>query len=170
MLLCSYQFGIRAARFQRYDAMTTFVPTAEDMQVLAELQQVVANLRAYLGLAPVTSTLPSFPHVAMGFPTGPSPPSPDAEVEAQRERKDREALSPILIKEVVDQQGEVALVEPFTDDAVLTANRRAMEQVVLATPLPPSPVAEVEAQGGEGKGDDATGQTLAVGVKDYANR
>ncbi|KAG8044547.1 hypothetical protein GUJ93_ZPchr0060g7199 [Zizania palustris] len=48
--------------------MTAFVPTAEDMQAHADLQQAVANLRAYLGLAPVASTLPSSPHGAMGFP------------------------------------------------------------------------------------------------------
>ncbi|KAG8088759.1 hypothetical protein GUJ93_ZPchr0010g7692 [Zizania palustris] len=119
------------------------------MQALADLQQAVANLRAYLGLAPVASTLPSFPHGVKCFPTAPSPSSPDAKVEAQGERKDREALNPILIKEAVDQQGEVALMEPSTDDAVLMADKRAMEQVVLVAPLPPSLVAEAEAQGEE---------------------
>ncbi|KAG8043300.1 hypothetical protein GUJ93_ZPchr2161g7123 [Zizania palustris] len=54
--------------------MTAFVPTAEDMQAHADLQQAVANLRAYLGLAPVASTLPSSPHGAMGSPTASSPP------------------------------------------------------------------------------------------------
>ncbi|KAG8064498.1 hypothetical protein GUJ93_ZPchr0004g39104 [Zizania palustris] len=54
--------------------MTTFVPTAEDMQALVDLQQVVANLRTYLGLAPVASTLASFPHGATGSPTALSPP------------------------------------------------------------------------------------------------
>ncbi|KAG8042883.1 hypothetical protein GUJ93_ZPchr0317g33743 [Zizania palustris] len=42
------------------------------MQVLADLQQTVANLRAYLGLASVASMLPSFPYDAMGFPTASS--------------------------------------------------------------------------------------------------
>ncbi|KAG8064109.1 hypothetical protein GUJ93_ZPchr0004g40408 [Zizania palustris] len=41
-----------------------FVPTVEDMQALTDLQQAVANLRVYLGLALVASTLPSFPHGA----------------------------------------------------------------------------------------------------------
>ncbi|KAG8048399.1 hypothetical protein GUJ93_ZPchr0009g625 [Zizania palustris] len=63
-LLCSYQFGIKAARFQRSDAMTTFVPTTEDIQALTDLQQAVANLRAYLGLALLACTLLSFPHNA----------------------------------------------------------------------------------------------------------
>ncbi|KAG8098861.1 hypothetical protein GUJ93_ZPchr0013g34733 [Zizania palustris] len=151
--------GIRA-RFQRSDAMTTFIPTIEDMQALADLQKIVANLRAYLGLALVASTLPSFPHGATGFAITPSSPSSDAEAEAQGERKDQEALSPILIKEAADQQGEVALVEPSVDNAALMANKRAMEQVVTAS-SPPSPDAEAEAQGGGGKGDDAIGQTLA---------
>ncbi|KAG8062325.1 hypothetical protein GUJ93_ZPchr0003g16511 [Zizania palustris] len=71
-----------AARFQRSDAMMTFVPTAEDMQALADLQQAVANLRTYLGLAPVASMLPSFPHSVMGFPTAPTP-SPIAVAGAQ---------------------------------------------------------------------------------------
>ncbi|KAG8057005.1 hypothetical protein GUJ93_ZPchr0002g24437 [Zizania palustris] len=93
----------------------------------------------------------------MGFPTAPSPPSSDAEVEAQGERKDREALSPILI-EVVDQQGEVALVEPSADDATLMADKRAMEQVALAAP---SLVVKAEAQGGGGEGEVVIGQTLA---------
>ncbi|KAG8064506.1 hypothetical protein GUJ93_ZPchr0004g39789 [Zizania palustris] len=101
-------------------------------------QQVVANLRAYLGLAPVASTLPSFPHDAMGSLSAPSPPSPHVEVE----RKDREVLNPIPIKEAVDQQSEVALMEPSTDDATLMANKRAMEQVALVAP---SLVAEAEA-------------------------
>ncbi|KAG8047790.1 hypothetical protein GUJ93_ZPchr0008g13079 [Zizania palustris] len=143
--------------------MTTFVPTAEDMQALANLQQVVANLRAYLGLAPVASTLPSFLYSMIGFLTAPSPPLPHAEAEVQGERKDREALSPILIKEATNQQGEVALValvEPFADDAALTANKRAMEQVVTA-PSPPSLDIEAEAQGGGEKEGDATDQTLA---------
>ncbi|KAG8088473.1 hypothetical protein GUJ93_ZPchr0010g8713 [Zizania palustris] len=102
------------------------------MQTLADLQQAIANLRAYLGLASVSSTLPSFPHDGMSFPTAPLPPSPDAEAEVQGERKDREVLSPILIKEAIDQQGEVALMEPSTDDAALTANKCAMEQVVTS--------------------------------------
>ncbi|KAG8085504.1 hypothetical protein GUJ93_ZPchr0010g10344 [Zizania palustris] len=38
-----------------------------------------------------------------GVLTVQSPPSSDVEVEAQEERKDREALSPILIKEIADQ-------------------------------------------------------------------
>ncbi|KAG8075946.1 hypothetical protein GUJ93_ZPchr0006g41657 [Zizania palustris] len=78
--------------------MTMFVPStwsAEEMQALTDLQHVVASLSAYLGLAPVASKLLSFPHGAMGFPTAPSPPSSDAEAEAQGERKDWEALSPI---------------------------------------------------------------------------
>ncbi|KAG8062313.1 hypothetical protein GUJ93_ZPchr0003g16465 [Zizania palustris] len=65
-----------------------------------------------------------------------SPLSSDAEEEAQGERKDLEAFSPILIKEAADKQGKVALMEPSADDAALTADKRAMEQVVLAT-LPP---------------------------------
>ncbi|KAG8098962.1 hypothetical protein GUJ93_ZPchr0013g37816 [Zizania palustris] len=94
------------------------------MQVLADLQRAVANLRAYLGLAPVASTLPSFPHGAKGSLSAPSPPSPHAEAE----RKDREVLGPSPIKEAADQQGEVALMEPSTDDATLMADKRAMEQ------------------------------------------
>ncbi|KAG8069085.1 hypothetical protein GUJ93_ZPchr0005g15665 [Zizania palustris] len=54
----------RAARFQRSDAMMMFGPTLEDMQALVDLQQVVANLRAHLGLAPVASMLSGFPHGA----------------------------------------------------------------------------------------------------------
>ncbi|KAG8087482.1 hypothetical protein GUJ93_ZPchr0010g9828 [Zizania palustris] len=53
--------------------MMTFVPTVEDMQALADLQQTVANIQAYLGLAPVASMLPSFSHGVTGFPTAPSP-------------------------------------------------------------------------------------------------
>ncbi|KAG8055609.1 hypothetical protein GUJ93_ZPchr0001g32891 [Zizania palustris] len=112
---------MRAARFQRSDVMKTFIPTAEDIQALADLQQAVANLRAYLGLASVASTLPIFPYGVTGFLTAPSPPSPHAEAEAQVERKDREALSPILIKEATNQQGDVALVE-------------SLRTVTLATP------------------------------------
>ncbi|KAG8080708.1 hypothetical protein GUJ93_ZPchr0007g4137 [Zizania palustris] len=145
--------------FQRSDAMITFVPTVEDMQALADLQQAVANLRAYLGLAPVASTLSSFPYDVTSFLTTPSP---HAEAKAQGGRKDREVLSPILIKEATDQQGEVtlmALVEPSADDAALTANKSAMEQVVTAS-SPSSPNMEAEAQGGGEKGGDATNQTL----------
>ncbi|KAG8060180.1 hypothetical protein GUJ93_ZPchr0002g26722 [Zizania palustris] len=43
------------------------------MQVLVDLQQVVANLRAYLGLTLAASTLLSFPYDATSFPTVPSP-------------------------------------------------------------------------------------------------
>ncbi|KAG8052782.1 hypothetical protein GUJ93_ZPchr0001g30392 [Zizania palustris] len=43
------------------------------MQTLANLQQAVANISVYLGLAPVASTLPIFPHGATGFPTTSSP-------------------------------------------------------------------------------------------------
>ncbi|KAG8081430.1 hypothetical protein GUJ93_ZPchr0007g3691 [Zizania palustris] len=57
---------------------------SEDMQVLTDLQQVVANLRAYLGLALVASTLSSFPYDATGFPTASSP-SPIAVAGAQGE-------------------------------------------------------------------------------------
>ncbi|KAG8067547.1 hypothetical protein GUJ93_ZPchr0005g15549 [Zizania palustris] len=56
--------------------MTTIVPYtwfAEDMQTLTNLQQAVANISAYLGLAPVASTLSIFPHGATGFPTASSP-------------------------------------------------------------------------------------------------
>ncbi|KAG8100040.1 hypothetical protein GUJ93_ZPchr0013g37224 [Zizania palustris] len=128
--------------------MTMFIPStwsAEEMQALTDLQQAIANLSAYLGLASVAFKLLSFPHGSTGFPTASSP---DAAAEAQGERKDREALSPILINEAADQQGEVALMELSTDDAALTANKRAMEQVVLAAPSPPSLVVEAEAQGG----------------------
>ncbi|KAG8048272.1 hypothetical protein GUJ93_ZPchr0008g14091 [Zizania palustris] len=54
--------------------MTTFVPTVEDMQSFADLQQAIANLWTYLGLAPVASALLSFPHGATGSPTASSPP------------------------------------------------------------------------------------------------
>ncbi|KAG8083553.1 hypothetical protein GUJ93_ZPchr0015g6918 [Zizania palustris] len=86
--------------------MMTFVPSTwsiEEMQALADLQQAVTSLSAYLGLATVASKLPSFPHGATGFPTAPSPPLPDAEVVAQEERNDREALNPVLIKKATDQ-------------------------------------------------------------------
>ncbi|KAG8088558.1 hypothetical protein GUJ93_ZPchr0010g8914 [Zizania palustris] len=62
--------------------MTTFVPIAELMQVLADLQQAITGLSAYLGLTLVASTLLSFPHDAKGFPTASSR-SPIAVVGAQ---------------------------------------------------------------------------------------
>ncbi|KAG8062439.1 hypothetical protein GUJ93_ZPchr0003g18528 [Zizania palustris] len=74
-----------AARFQRSDAMMTFVPStwsAEEMQALADLQQAIAILSASLGLAPMASKLSSFPHGAAGFPTASSP-SPIAVAGAQ---------------------------------------------------------------------------------------
>ncbi|KAG8068473.1 hypothetical protein GUJ93_ZPchr0005g15841 [Zizania palustris] len=135
--------------------MTMFVSTAEDIQVLANLQQAVANLRVYLGLAPVASTLPSFFHGATGFPTVSSPP-PQAATDSRRATG--ESLNPVLIKKVADQQGKVTLVGSSVDDAFLTTNKRAMEQGALIALLP---VAEAEAQGAERKGDAATGQTLA---------
>ncbi|KAG8094937.1 hypothetical protein GUJ93_ZPchr0012g19934 [Zizania palustris] len=62
------------------------------MQAFVDLQQADANLRAYLGLAPVASTLPS-------FPTASSPPSPEAEDEAQGGgEKGGDAVSQTLAK------------------------------------------------------------------------
>ncbi|KAG8081115.1 hypothetical protein GUJ93_ZPchr0007g5793 [Zizania palustris] len=54
------------------------------MQALADLQQIVVGLSAQLGLAPVASMLPSFPHDAIGFPIALSP-SPVAVAKAQGE-------------------------------------------------------------------------------------
>ncbi|KAG8095383.1 hypothetical protein GUJ93_ZPchr0012g18851 [Zizania palustris] len=96
------------------------------MQALADLQRAIANLSTYLGLALVTSTLSSFPHGTTSFPTTPSPPSPDAKAVAQ-ERKDREALNPVLIKKAADQQGEVTFVGPSANNAALTTDKRTME-------------------------------------------
>ncbi|KAG8052046.1 hypothetical protein GUJ93_ZPchr0001g32818 [Zizania palustris] len=135
--------------------MTTFVPTAELMQVLADLQQVVAGLSAYLGLTLVASTLPSFPYGATSFPIVSSPP-PRAPSDSKRATG--EALNPIIVKKIADQQGKVTLVGSSVDDAALTTNKRAMEQGALVVSLP---VAEAEAQGARRKGDAATGQTLA---------
>ncbi|KAG8046551.1 hypothetical protein GUJ93_ZPchr0008g13925 [Zizania palustris] len=108
--------------------MTTFVPTTEDMQVLADLQQAIANLRTYLGLTPVASMLPSFPYGVTGFPSAPSPPSPHVEAE----RKDREVLNPVLIKEVVDQQDQLAIVELSADEGALVASKHAVEAALAA--------------------------------------
>ncbi|KAG8082898.1 hypothetical protein GUJ93_ZPchr0014g47302 [Zizania palustris] len=143
--------------------MMMFIPSTwstKEMLALADLQHVVASLSTYLGLASVASKLSSFPHGVTGFPIAPSPLSPDAEAVAQEERKDREALNPVLIK-AANQRGEVTLVGPSADDAALTADKRAMEQVALAASSPPSLVAEAEAQGKGEKGDTAIGQTLA---------
>ncbi|KAG8068273.1 hypothetical protein GUJ93_ZPchr0005g14304 [Zizania palustris] len=57
------------------------------MQALADLQQAVAHLRAYLGLASVASTLSSFPHGATGSPTASSPP-PRAASDSRRATED----------------------------------------------------------------------------------
>ncbi|KAG8082521.1 hypothetical protein GUJ93_ZPchr0014g47431 [Zizania palustris] len=87
-----------------------------------------------MGLTPVASTLPSCPYGVTGFLTATSPPSPDAEVETQEETEDREALNPILIKEVVDQQDQVALMEISEDDGALAAAEHAMVQATLTAP------------------------------------
>ncbi|KAG8062606.1 hypothetical protein GUJ93_ZPchr0003g18580 [Zizania palustris] len=121
-------------------------------QVLADLQQAVANLRAYLGLAPMASTLSSFPHGATGFPTASSPP-PRAASDSRRATV--EALNPVLIKKVADQQGKVTLVGPSVNNATLTTNKRGMEQGALVAP---SSIAVAGAQGGEGR--DADGKRL----------
>ncbi|KAG8092000.1 hypothetical protein GUJ93_ZPchr0012g19585 [Zizania palustris] len=101
--------------------MTTFVSTIELMQVLTDLQQAVAGLSAYLGLTPVASTLPSFPHSATGFliVSSPSPRAP-----SDCKRATGEALNLVLIKKVVYQEGKVTLVGSSVDDAVLMANKR----------------------------------------------
>ncbi|KAG8052343.1 hypothetical protein GUJ93_ZPchr0001g30376 [Zizania palustris] len=76
--------------------MMTFIPITKDMQALADLQQVVANLRAYLGLAPVASTLPSFPHGATSSPTASSP-LPRAASDSRRVTRDAGRKLPLNV-------------------------------------------------------------------------
>ncbi|KAG8089622.1 hypothetical protein GUJ93_ZPchr0011g28115 [Zizania palustris] len=99
--------------FQRSDAMTTFVPTAYDMQALADLQQAIANLQAYLGLAPVASTLPSFPHGATGSPTASSPP-PRATSDSRRATGDGDTKLSTMEKQ--PQVDFPCVVTPVTTD------------------------------------------------------
>ncbi|KAG8081980.1 hypothetical protein GUJ93_ZPchr0014g46685 [Zizania palustris] len=115
--------------------MTTTIPSAELAQAIAELKQVVdggvevrlTNIEAWMGLAPVASTLPSWPYYVTGFLTVPSP-SPVAKAEAQEERKDQEALNPILIKKGPHVQTVVAAEMAIgdTDRAPPTAKAQSL--------------------------------------------
>ncbi|KAG8082504.1 hypothetical protein GUJ93_ZPchr0014g46950 [Zizania palustris] len=105
------------------------------MQVLADLQQAIASLLPYLGLAPMASTLPNFPYGVTGFLTTPSPLSLHAEAEVQGERKDQEALNPILIKEAAVQQGDVALVESPRADTPVTPDEESHNGSLDSTAL-----------------------------------
>ncbi|KAG8083771.1 hypothetical protein GUJ93_ZPchr0016g2535 [Zizania palustris] len=100
------------------------------MQVLADLQQAIACLSAYLGLTPVASTLSSFPHGATGFPIVLSPP-PRAPSDSKRATG--EALNPVLIK------GALVAPSPVAEAEAQGGGRKgdaATGQTIAKLPLP----------------------------------